>query len=392
MSRPANRWTISKSCMATWRAESSSLLQFGTVGKDGKFRLTVPAVSSYYPNYQVQIEKEGYAPAVSSELNRKSGNQALTFRLRRGTGPSGVVLLPEGQPAANATVLLCTSRAGVTLDGPVHLERRPDNTSYRAATDQSGRFYLPAVIDPQGLVVVHERGYAELRAGARDRRTPDHPPAVGPDRRSSYPGRTTGRRSTRRRLQRGSRLRSGRSPLLLCQFSLHDSDRPRGPVYFSTRSRRAAARFSVSNSGLRPGSRRTSIGSQSQANKSRRHTPWWNRPDHHRQRAARWSPAAHGLASYDRSTSAKDWKPGGPPSPSEKNSARAMNTFRRPNCSLPPLMRSSATEHSATAMALSGFPMCPLEPMNWRSSCVTAIPSTHRVVQRPKTRVGLDHA
>jgi RNA polymerase sigma factor (sigma-70 family) len=136
-------------------------LEFGTAGKDGKFTLSFPAQSSH-PGYQLQIEKEGYLPAVSPNLSKKAGSQTFDFKLQRGSGPSGVVLLPGGESAANAIVLLCTPRAGVVIDGPAHVEIGPNTTKYRGQTDEAGRFSLAPAIAAQGLIVVHDRGYAEL--------------------------------------------------------------------------------------------------------------------------------------------------------------------------------------------------------------------------------------
>ena len=56
---------------------------FYTMGKEGKFGLSFTSESSHLPpessnpGYQIQIEKEGYLPAVSASLLRKDGNQAL---------------------------------------------------------------------------------------------------------------------------------------------------------------------------------------------------------------------------------------------------------------------------------------------------------------------------
>jgi len=135
--------------------------EFCATGKDGRFRVSFPAGSSH-ATYQLQIEKEGYLPAVSTELLKKAGDQTLEFKMQRGSGPVGVVLLPDGEPAANATVFLCTPRAGVIIDGPAHVDSGLNTTTCRAQTDEAGKFSLPAATDPQGLVVIHHQGYAQL--------------------------------------------------------------------------------------------------------------------------------------------------------------------------------------------------------------------------------------
>ena len=141
--------------------EWSYPFEFGTAGTAGKFNLTTPAKSSH-PSYHIQIEKDGYLPAVSATLEKAAGSNTLEFKLRHGSGPAGVVLLPDGEPAAKATVLLCTPRAGVSIDGPAHVQSGINTTTYRAQTDEAGKFSLPVAVAPQGIVVVHDQGYAEI--------------------------------------------------------------------------------------------------------------------------------------------------------------------------------------------------------------------------------------
>jgi RNA polymerase sigma factor (sigma-70 family) len=135
--------------------------RFLTSGKDGRFTVS-QSTNSLHTKYQLQIEKEGYVPAISAELSMKDGNQALEFQMRKGSGPSGVVLLPSGEPAAEATVFLCVPQAGVTITGPAQVKKGINTTSYFTRTDRAGTFSLPAVIDPQGLVVVHDQGYTQV--------------------------------------------------------------------------------------------------------------------------------------------------------------------------------------------------------------------------------------
>jgi RNA polymerase sigma factor (sigma-70 family) len=136
-------------------------LMFSTAGKDGQFSLSVPVKSSH-PECQIEIEKGGYQPAVSATLAKTGGYQSLEFKLQKGTGPCGVVLLPGGGPAVNAAVLLCTTRSGVTIDGPAHIKKWLNTTTYRTQTDAAGRFTLPAAIAPQGVIIVHDQGYGEF--------------------------------------------------------------------------------------------------------------------------------------------------------------------------------------------------------------------------------------
>jgi hypothetical protein len=101
-------------------------------------------------------------PALSTNLSVTDGNQTLEFKLQKGSGPAGVVFLPGGEPAANATVFLCVPQAGVTINGPAQVEKGLNTTTYLTQTDRTGKFSLPAAPDPQGIVVVHDQGYAQV--------------------------------------------------------------------------------------------------------------------------------------------------------------------------------------------------------------------------------------
>ncbi len=136
-------------------------LEFYVTGKDGQFALSLGAKSNH-PAYRIQIEQEGYLPAVSEKFLRTNGNQTLAFKLQKGAGPSGVVLLPNGEPAVGAAVLLCTPLAGVTLDSPAHVQSGINTTTYRTQTDSAGKFSIAPAVDPQGLIIVHDEGYAEV--------------------------------------------------------------------------------------------------------------------------------------------------------------------------------------------------------------------------------------
>ena len=136
-------------------------LRFYTTGTNGQFKMSLPKDSSH-PGYMVEIDHDGYLPAASPNLQITNGNQTLQFKMQKGSGPTGVVLLPNGQPATSASVLLCTTRAGVILDGPAHVEKQINTTTYQTSTDANGKFVLAAAIDPEGLIVIHAQGIAML--------------------------------------------------------------------------------------------------------------------------------------------------------------------------------------------------------------------------------------
>ena len=72
-------------------------LKFYADGQSGKFALSLPSQSNH-SSYQIQIEKDGYLPGASAEMQRTNGTQTLEFALHKGAGPAGVVLQPGGEP------------------------------------------------------------------------------------------------------------------------------------------------------------------------------------------------------------------------------------------------------------------------------------------------------
>lgn len=135
---------------------------FAADGKDGKFGFPLGSPQRS-PAYQVLIEKEGYLPVASTNLFAKNGNQTLEFKLHKGSGPSGSVVLPGGQPATNATVFLYEASGGVYMDKPGQYRKGHGiTTENRVQTDETGRFSFGPKFQARGLIVLHDQGYAEV--------------------------------------------------------------------------------------------------------------------------------------------------------------------------------------------------------------------------------------
>ena len=131
-------------------------------GKQGKFTFPLRQ-AQLFPMYQVRIDKEGYLPLTSTNLMVKNGNRFLELKLQKGSGPSGVVVLPDGELAVNATVFLCCEGLGaVYMDQPAQV-RKEVSTAPSVQTDAAGRFAFPARPQQWGLIAVHDQGYAEIR-------------------------------------------------------------------------------------------------------------------------------------------------------------------------------------------------------------------------------------
>ena len=104
----------------------------------------------------------GYLPAKSRVFKSSEGKQTFNVQLERGNGPQGIVLLPDGLPAAGAEVGLATGETRAYLSaGHFH---RGGNAAQVAKTDARGSFSLAPPDPGQSfvLIVVHEAGFAEV--------------------------------------------------------------------------------------------------------------------------------------------------------------------------------------------------------------------------------------
>lgn len=129
-----------------------------------------PMAKAYDP-MALRVEADGFAPQTFAWLNRKEPHD-LEFRLQPDPGLAGLVLGPDGQPAANATVALAMVQRDAVIEegrlrhaGQTPPARLADRWRWprMATTDAGGRFQLPAENDPTAaLLVVHEKGVREL--------------------------------------------------------------------------------------------------------------------------------------------------------------------------------------------------------------------------------------
>jgi RNA polymerase sigma factor (sigma-70 family) len=131
---------------------------YGTDGKGGAFELHARSLSGMY---QIQIQKDGYAPAMSTNLYIKDGDQTLAFSLHKDAGIRGVVLLPDGKAATDATVFVYELQGGVYMDQPGTF-RREVSTKLNVRTDNQGKFSFGNTLQAQGLIAIHDQGYADI--------------------------------------------------------------------------------------------------------------------------------------------------------------------------------------------------------------------------------------
>jgi hypothetical protein len=114
------------------------------------------------PGYAVRIEADGYLPAESRVFHDADGpTVSLEFKLKKGQPLTGVVRGPDGQPVAGADVVLCIPPQGAYVQNG-EIQQRRDKVVVQ--TDNAGRYRLPPQAGAFALVVLHDRGYAEVKA------------------------------------------------------------------------------------------------------------------------------------------------------------------------------------------------------------------------------------
>lgn len=107
----------------------------------------------------VRVEAEGYETEVGYPERGPNGEPRCEFRLRRADsngGVRGVVLNPDGSPAAGADVVLCTLEASALLGRERFLRR---DHSIVTNADALGRFAFPVVRTPHTVAAVSALGF-----------------------------------------------------------------------------------------------------------------------------------------------------------------------------------------------------------------------------------------
>jgi thiol-disulfide isomerase/thioredoxin len=110
----------------------------------------------------LMVEAQGYRPMASGLIDTNGTN--LTFALRKGRGPAGVIRNGDGTPASDVTVYLTDMKNGVYVaDEKLAVRENVYRGTRSTRTDSDGRFDFSADIDDFAIIVIAESGYAEGR-------------------------------------------------------------------------------------------------------------------------------------------------------------------------------------------------------------------------------------
>jgi hypothetical protein len=110
----------------------------------------------------LRIEAEGYEPIDTQPLDAPVKN--LLIQLKRGDGPHGIILLPDGRPASGATVAYAASGEYFNLSSKVLTLFNTNATTNGIikVTGKDGSFDFPIRSEGRTLFVAHSAGWAEV--------------------------------------------------------------------------------------------------------------------------------------------------------------------------------------------------------------------------------------
>jgi len=128
--------------------------------KQGSYRYAFPGSDRYVP--VLRIEAGGYLPVVSRPLNYDERYVALNFALKKDQQLTGTVFTPDGEPAAQAQVMVCTGKHWGTITNAKIYYDMIVVQNLVVKTDSQGKFSVPPVPGPFLLAFVNEDGYARI--------------------------------------------------------------------------------------------------------------------------------------------------------------------------------------------------------------------------------------
>lgn len=105
----------------------------------------------------LKFEADDHLPGVVSLGT--NGETHFTVELKKGSGPKGIALQPDGQPAAGARLFVVAP--GRSMNVSLNAMRGNSRDGSYAQADAKGAFSVRAHPDGEGLIVMHPSGYAE---------------------------------------------------------------------------------------------------------------------------------------------------------------------------------------------------------------------------------------
>jgi peroxiredoxin/protocatechuate 3,4-dioxygenase beta subunit len=122
-------------------------------GYKGEYEIYIRAGT---PAVQVRIEADGYLPVFSRVFTEDEGYQRFDARMKKGTGPEGVIFGPDGEPLPRVAVYMTPLSDYLILKN----SNTQDNVTRYQITDEDGRFTFAPVHPEFRLAVIDSAGSA----------------------------------------------------------------------------------------------------------------------------------------------------------------------------------------------------------------------------------------
>ncbi len=154
------RWTGQED--VTWQSQDNRAIA------NGKYAATMLEFNN---GGKLRVKADGYLPVVSRMIEAKegaNGKVVVNFELKKGKGPGGIILGPEGEPVADADVILLPTTSGFSVDfkDPVRNLRNYSGVEV-TKTDEKGKFNFQPTEGEHRLFVACEQGVIVLNQFAK---------------------------------------------------------------------------------------------------------------------------------------------------------------------------------------------------------------------------------
>jgi peroxiredoxin len=156
--KPLENFTIMEGRDSGFQNEIQWFPTRQTEGTNGRFEMFL---NKGPVGAAVAVSAEGYLPQASERITVAETN--LTFALKRGSGPSGVILKPDGSPAPQTAVYLADMRDGIYVQDP-KMKVREDiyRGTRKTTTDENGNFTFSPKIDDYAVYIFNDAGFAQV--------------------------------------------------------------------------------------------------------------------------------------------------------------------------------------------------------------------------------------
>jgi protocatechuate 3,4-dioxygenase beta subunit len=158
--RPVPTFRVVQGLMFSNNPRMSWMVQDAVEFTDGRYTIKH---SEAYAGYAVRVEAAGFKPAESRVFKPTEGATSFDFALSHAGAEdllTGVVLLPDGRPAAGAEVALATPDHPLLFESEFCRFGRGNGMSF-VKTDSEGRFSFNLPGGPYRLAVMSDYGFAE---------------------------------------------------------------------------------------------------------------------------------------------------------------------------------------------------------------------------------------